>query len=165
MVNALAYRLLGRDDEIDDVVQDTFVAAFSQLHRLLDPRAFSGWLTAILTGIVGKTLRRRSLLSRLGLRSKEPPVDVGNLVAPTAPPDVAAELRALYGRLDAFPVKVRIPLLLRRVEGFSLEEIATATDASLATVKRRIAEGERLLEAFLDEESPRLHRGGGEEER
>jgi DNA-directed RNA polymerase specialized sigma24 family protein len=40
---------------------------------------------------------------------------------------------------------VRVPLLLRRVEGLALEEIAERTGASLATVKRRIAEGEELL--------------------
>lgn len=151
MINALAFRLLGRDDELDDVVQDTFVSAFSQLHRLVDPQAFSGWMMAILTGIVGKMLRRRSLLARLGLRSKEPPIDWSALISPTAPPDVVAELRVLYGRVGDFPVKVRIPLMLRRVEGLALEEIATATDSSLATVKRRIADGERLLAALLEE--------------
>ena len=155
MVNALVYRLLGRDDELDDVVQDAFVAAFSQLHRLADPQAFSGWLMGIVTGIVSKTLRRRSLLSRLGLRAKEPPIDADALIAPTAPPDVVVELRALYARIESFPVKVRIPLLLRRVEGMALDEIATMTDTSLATVKRRIAEGERLLGELTFERGPR----------
>jgi DNA-directed RNA polymerase specialized sigma24 family protein len=52
------------------------------------------------------------------------------------------------------PVDVRVPLLLRRVEGLALEEIAARTGKSLATVKRRIADGERALT-----EGPRGERG------
>jgi RNA polymerase sigma-70 factor (ECF subfamily) len=70
---------------------------------------------------------------------------VDALVGKAVPPDAAAELRALYTVVDALPVKLRVPLLLRRVEGLSLEEIAEYTQASLATVKRRIAEGDEML--------------------
>jgi DNA-directed RNA polymerase specialized sigma24 family protein len=40
-----------------------------------------------------------------------------------------------------------VPLLLQRVEGLGLEEIARLTGASLATVKRRVAEAEAALRA------------------
>jgi RNA polymerase sigma-70 factor (ECF subfamily) len=145
MVNGLAYRLLGRDAEVDDVVQESFVQALSHLGGLKEPQAFASWMASIVVRTVSRLLRRRKLLSRLGLRRSDEPIDVEALVGRSVPPDAAAELRAIYAVVDSMPVKVRVPFLLRRVEGLALEEIAESTGASLATVKRRIAEGEELL--------------------
>jgi RNA polymerase sigma-70 factor (ECF subfamily) len=145
MMNGLAYRLLGRDAEVDDVVQDSFVQALGHLDSLKEPQAFAAWLGSIVVRTVSRLLRRRKLLSRLGLRRPDEPIDVESLVAHTAPPDALVELRAIYAKIDAMPVDVRVPLILRRVEGLGLEEIAARTGKSLATVKRRIADGERAL--------------------
>jgi RNA polymerase sigma-70 factor (ECF subfamily) len=145
MVNGLAYRLLGRDAEVDDVVQETFVQALGNLGALKEPQAFAAWIGSIVVRTVSKLLRRRKLLSRLGLRRVDEPIDVETLVGRAVPPDAAAELRAIYAAIDALPVGVRVPLVLRRVEGLSLEEVAERTGTSLATVKRRIAEGEERL--------------------
>lgn len=66
------------------------------------------------------------------------------------PLDDALELRRLYGLARRLPAHVRVPLLLQRVEGLGLDEIARLMGASLATVKRRIAQGEAALrESFL----------------
>lgn len=145
MVNALAYRLLGRDDELDDLVQESFVDALGSLARLREPQAFAAWMASIVVGRTAKLLRRRKLMSRLGLRRPMDPIDVDALVSSTAPPDEAAELRAVYRLVDALPTDVRIALVLRRVDGHSLEEIATLTGTSLATVKRKIAAGDLAL--------------------
>jgi RNA polymerase sigma-70 factor (ECF subfamily) len=72
-------------------------------------------------------------------------VDVEALVSSTAPADVTAEIRHLYGRLTEFPSEERVALVLRRVEGLELTEIAAQMGLSLATVKRRIASAERRL--------------------
>jgi RNA polymerase sigma-70 factor (ECF subfamily) len=145
MMNGLAYRLLGRDAEVDDVVQDSFLRAMDNLGSLKEPQAFAAWLGSIVVRTVSKLLRRRKLLSRLGLRRQDEPLDVDSIVGQSAPPDAIVELRALYAKIEGMPVDVRVPLLLRRVEGLALEEIAERTGKSLATVKRRIADGERAL--------------------
>ena len=149
MMNGLAYRLLGRDSEVDDVVQDSFVQALDHLDSLKEPQAFAAWLGSIVVRTVSKLLRRRKLLTRLGLRRSDEPIDVESLVGQSAPPDAVVELRAIYAKIDLMPVDVRVPLLLRRVEGLQLEDIAERTGKSLATVKRKIAEGERLLVSEL----------------
>jgi RNA polymerase sigma-70 factor (ECF subfamily) len=146
-VNGLALRLLGRDGDVDDVVQDTFVSAFAALGRLQDPQAFQAWLSGILVRIVGKIIRRRRLLARLGLGRTSLAIDLDALVSPTAPPDEAIELRRLYALAERLPAAVRVPLLLQRVEGLGLGEIARLTGASLATVKRRVAQAESALRA------------------
>lgn len=149
MVNALALRLMGRAGDVDDLVQESYIEAYGAIATLKDPQAFAAWLKSIVVRTASKMLRRRRFLSYLRLARDEEPVDVDTLVAKTAPPDDAAELRALYRLIDGMPVKLRIPLLLRRVEAQSLEEIAELTGASLATVKRRIQAAEEMLEYRL----------------
>jgi RNA polymerase sigma-70 factor (ECF subfamily) len=158
MANGLALRLMGRDADLDDLVQDSFVAALRGLDQLKDPQAFAGWLGSIVVQTSHKVLRRRRLARKLGLYRPEP-IDADALVARDAPPDTMAELRALYGLLDDLPVRVRLPLVLRRVEGHSLDEVARLTGRSLATVKRAIAEGERRLEEAMQRERPLARRG------
>ena len=146
MVNGLAYRVMGRDDDVDDLVQDSFVQALNGLDRLKEPQAFAGWLASIVVRTASNVLRRRKLLRRLGLRTTDEPVAIDSLVGASVPPDVAVELRAVYMLVDALPVEQRMALVLRRVEGLGLEEIADVMGLSLATIKRRLVDAEAALE-------------------
>ncbi|MEY4583219.1 MAG: hypothetical protein RL701_7922 [Pseudomonadota bacterium] len=148
MVAAIAFRLTGHDSDVDDIVQDSFIGAFTGLARLENVEAFRGFLASITTRTAIATLRRRKLLTRLGLRRREL-VRLEALTAPHTPADVVAELRQVYGVIDEFPAHERVVLLLRRFEDLSLEEIAERTGASLATVKRRLVRAERLLAQAL----------------
>jgi RNA polymerase sigma-70 factor, ECF subfamily len=152
MVNGLAFRLMGRDSDVDDLVQDSFVTAFAGLHGLEDPQAFAAWLGSIVVRTAGKVIRRRVLLERLGLRRRREPVDIDAVAARLAGPDVAAELRQIYERLERLPAEQRIAFLLRRVEGMELEEVAQKMGISLATAKRRIAAAQQAVERWTDRE-------------
>jgi RNA polymerase sigma-70 factor (ECF subfamily) len=146
-LNGLALRLIGRDADVDDLVQESFASAFLSLHRLDEPEAFGGWLGAILVRTASKMIRRRRMLARLGLGRELLAIDVDALVSPSVPPDDASELRRLYALAERLPAEIRIPLLLQRVEGLELEEIRKLTGGSLATIKRRVQKGEDLLRA------------------
>lgn len=147
-VNGLAYRLLGRDEEVDDLVQEAFLAALRSLDRLENPQAFAAWLCSILVRTAHKTLRRRAMLTRLGLR-RSAPIDPDVVVSRNTPPDVRQELEAIYGVLDRMRPEVRVALVLHRVEGLSVPEIAERMGLSVSTVKRRLAAAERRLETFV----------------
>jgi RNA polymerase sigma-70 factor (ECF subfamily) len=144
LVHGLAFRLMGSDADVDDLAQDAFVEALRGLDRLADPSAFSSWLGAIVVRTAHKRLRRRRLMARFGLRAAQP-IDVEALPLRSAPPEAALELKRLYGVLDAMEPEERIALVLRRVEGLELQEIAERMALSLATVKRRIASAEACL--------------------
>jgi RNA polymerase sigma-70 factor (ECF subfamily) len=76
------------------------------------------------------------------------PIDVDEVVSRSAPPDIAAELRAVYGLLGALPVEERVALVLRRVERLEVPEIAAQMQLSVSTVKRRLQAAEaRLMRA------------------
>jgi RNA polymerase sigma-70 factor (ECF subfamily) len=140
----LAYRLVPYDCDIDDLVQDSFLYAFERLDGLSNPQAFQAWLSSIVVRTASKRLRRRKLQIRLGLRSHHP-VDVDEVVSRTAPPDVAAELRAVYTLLEALPIEERIALVLRRVDRLEIPEIAEQMGLSVSTVKRRLNAAETRL--------------------
>jgi RNA polymerase sigma-70 factor (ECF subfamily) len=140
----LAYRILPSDGDVDDLVQDSFLYAFQQLDRLSNPQAFQAWFSSIVVRTAGKRLRRRRLQFRLGLRSSTP-IDVDEVVSRTAPPDIAAELRAVYGLLEKLPAEERVALVLRRVERLEIPEIAEQMGLSLSTVKRRLSRAEERL--------------------
>lgn len=151
LVTGLAHRLLG-GNEVDDLVQDAFVAAFERLADLRNPQAFAKWIGMIVVHTARKRIRRRRLKRRFFLeRSPERAIEVR--ISNDAPPDVAVELRALYALLESLPTDVRVALVLRRVEGMTVPEIAEAMGLSPATIKRRLQDGEVLLAARLGRQS------------
>jgi len=145
MINGLALRLIGRDADVDDLVQDCFVEALKNLGRLREPDAVAGWLRAIVVNHASKLIRKRVLLGRLGLSREKFKVDPDLVASRNVPADVASELSAIYRVIERLPARLRVPLVLRRIEEFSLEEVARLTKTSLATTKRRIGEAEQRL--------------------
>lgn len=147
MVNGLSYRLLGRDDEVDDLVQESFLQALRSLDRLDNPQAFSSWLGSIVIRTAHKTLRRRSLKTRLGIRTTEP-AELDASIGRNASPEVAAELSRIYGALGGLKPQERVALVLHRVEGMSIPEVASAMQLSPSTVKRRLGAADRRVRSL-----------------
>ena len=145
MALGLAHRLLPQDNEVDDLVQDCFVSALKRLSALDNPQAFAAWLGSIVVRAVSKRLRRRRLLSRLGLRVPEE-LDADAIAAVSVPPDVAVELRRVYAVVAQLPAQARVALVLRRVDGLEMPEIARRMGIGLSTVKRRLKLAEEILE-------------------
>ena len=143
-VAAIALRLLGRDDEIEDVVQEVFLAGTSGLCHLREPGAIKGWLATVTVRIVRRKLRGRRLRAMFGF---EVTPDYAHVVADASQDHVLLIKRA-YRVLDALPVDLKIAWMLRHVEGEQLPDVARICGCSLATAKRRIA----AAQAALDEE-------------
>jgi RNA polymerase sigma factor (sigma-70 family) len=76
------------------------------------------------------------------------PIDPESVVSRTAPIEVHAELTQLYGVLDRMKPEVRTALVLHRVEGMSVPEVAEAMQVSASTVKRRLSAGRKRLAKF-----------------
>ncbi|MES1182659.1 MAG: RNA polymerase sigma factor [Myxococcales bacterium] len=137
-VRGMVYRVLGADTELDDVVQDVFVAAITSIHKLRDPAMLKSWLLGIAVGRVRDNLRARWRRRWLTFHPFEELLDhPAPLVESQA--DVAKEVGAI---LDRLPPEERIALLLHRLEGLSLEEAAQTCNMTVSTFKRRLARGE-----------------------
>jgi RNA polymerase sigma-70 factor (ECF subfamily) len=64
-------------------------------------------------------------------------------------------LRRLYGLLDRLSTRERLVLVLRHVEGMTLEEIAEAMELSLATVKRGLRRASLRVSQMVDSDDPK----------
>jgi RNA polymerase sigma-70 factor, ECF subfamily len=151
LVNGLAYRLLGGDADLDDLVQESFAQALTCLDRLQNIETFPTWLATIVVRTSHKMIRRRRLMARFGLW-RPPEIDWEQVRCQGATTEQLLELRALYRLIHDMPADLRVPLVLRHVEDKSLQEIADLLGSSIATVKRRITKAQQLLEAAVRDE-------------
>lgn len=142
----LALSVLGRDVDVDDVVQDVFVALAPALERLREAGALHAWLGTVTVRVARRRLHGRRLLSLFGL---DPQPDYGELAARDAGPEERFHVMRVYAALDRLPPKERIAWTLRHVEGEQLEAVARLCECSLATAKRRISAAEAALERSL----------------
>jgi RNA polymerase sigma-70 factor (ECF subfamily) len=148
LVIGTAKRLLGDADDAADVAQDSFLVAFEKLDTLRDASTFKTWLMQIAVRNVHRRFRRRRLFRWLGMdQPDESALEL--LVSPGAPPEVRVDLATLGAVLSKLPPSLRLPWMLRHVEGHELTEVAALCDCSLATAKRRIsAAEERVAKRF-----------------
>ena len=140
----LAVRIQGSATDVEDVVHDAFLKAQERLEDLRDSAAFRPWLGSIVVRLVRTRLRRRKLLSALGLVTPEP-VEIETIAAVDADPEARALLAQVYALLQTLAADDRIAWTLRYVERHRLETVAVMMDCSLATAKRRIARAQRFL--------------------
>jgi RNA polymerase sigma-70 factor (ECF subfamily) len=153
-VASVGMRLLGRDDELDDLIQDVFLEAHRGIVQVRDAGAIKGWLARICVRRAVRRLRRRKLQAWLTFEALHEP----SLTSVEASPETHAELTRLYRELEKLPALVRAAWVLRYLEGQSLDDIAAACACSKSTVQRRLREGDahlrRLRGVSAEENAP-----------
>lgn len=163
---ALVTRVIGRlvsdPDDRDDLVQETFVRAFTALGKFKRGEPFRPWLLTIALNLARDAWRRRKVRP-----SPVPLVDEAGTVLPIPSPDpspesVAAgeELRrraeSAFGRLERDHQAI---LWLRVREGLEYDEIATVLAIPRGTVMSRLARARAALRRELDDERDRGRAG------
>ena len=141
----VAYRMLGNPTEAEDVAQEAFVRAYTQLHTYKDTHRFSTWLLSIASHLSIDQLRRRRFLA-LPLEN----VPFLEWIADVGPGPEQSALRHetaddMQRILDTLPVKYRAVLLLRYWHDFSYEEIAQTLELTPALVKARLHRARELV--------------------
>ena len=139
-VQRVLVRVLGFDDEIEDVLHETFARALENIGQLQDAAKMRSWLSSIAVFTARGMIRKRS-------RSRWNPFvgsdDKHEPMATTASPEASASAAAVYRVLDKMKPDLRIAFALRFIDGMKLREVAEACDVSMATAKRRIATAEK----------------------
>ena len=138
----LAYRMLGNPDDARDATQDAFLSCFRHLAQFRGDSAFSTWLHRIALNACYDVLRRRRDTTSLDDRRVEP-----SPVADHA--DRAAVGADVQRALMAVPPDFRAVLVMHELQDLPLEEIATALDVPVGTVKSRLYRGRVALGRIL----------------
>ncbi|HEY3119911.1 MAG TPA: RNA polymerase sigma factor [Vicinamibacteria bacterium] len=130
----VAYSVLRRREDAEDVAQEALSRAYRNLGRLRDRGRFRSWLVRISWRLALDHCRagRR--------RDRREQVGADRPLAPTAEElAVASEFRErLWREIDALPEKLRIVLVLAGIEGYALREVAALLELPEGTVKSRI---------------------------
>lgn len=145
-------RVLGSHDEVEDVAQDVFLAAFETLDRLERPAVFRGWLLRIAVNKARMVIRKRKLLRLLGLYQPAESATLEAIAREEAGADARVELREIDIALEKLPMEQRIAWILRHVEGHTIRDVSRLCSCSVATTKRRIAAAHRVILSRVDEE-------------
>jgi RNA polymerase sigma-70 factor, ECF subfamily len=155
----VARGVLHDDAEAEDVVQETYVRAFTHLDGFRGEAQLSTWLTRIALNEALSRLRRRRIT--VGLKDIDAINDQGEarvIYLPSARQDsdpeaaaARAEVRRLLERaVDELPESFRIVFVLRDIEEMSIEETASHLGLRPETVKTRLHRARRLLRQSLD---------------
>lgn len=145
-LGSIALRLLGRPEDVDDVIQDVFIDAYRGYHKLNNKDVVKQWLTTITIRKVRRRLRMRRMRSFIGLDQYQ---EYHELSDASASPEDRVALVELLTKLDTLPANERIAWVLRHVEGESMPAIARHLDCSLSTAKRRVDAAQQHLQELL----------------
>ena len=143
MLYRVAYGILLNRSDCADAVQDALLRAWEKLPTLREEQYFRTWLTRILINQCYTLLRRRRFFL---------PLESARTVA--APEGADRDLHDAIARLDS---KLRLPIVLHYMEGYSVDEISSMLDIPSGTIKTRLLKGRKQLRAALtvdDEGAP-----------
>ena len=146
-IYGLALHMLGDAGAAEDVLQDTFLRAWENLHRLRHDKAFSGWLRRIALNLIWDRIRSRP-------PEEEMELAVAERVPDPAPPAEGTLLRALAARqvqeaVLKLPEHQRVVLAMYYWEDMPVNDIAVTLGIARGTVISRLARGREALRRRL----------------
>jgi RNA polymerase sigma-70 factor (ECF subfamily) len=154
----LVMRYLGDAADAEDVAQEAFIKAYRALPQFRGDSAFYTWLYRIAINTAKNALAARNrnpVTYDLDTQGNEETAEmIGKLKDPETPEGLALteEIRNIVNAaIGELPEDLRTAIVLRELEGMSYEEIATAMDCPVGTVRSRIFRAREAIDRKLRE--------------
>jgi RNA polymerase sigma-70 factor (ECF subfamily) len=140
LIATYARRILNSEADTDDVVQETFIAAWQELPNLENEAAVKSWLITIAT---------RKSIDRLRSRRDHAHIDDLEVEDPSDGPEISAEgtslEEALSRALSQLPADQRRTWVLRAVARYPYNEIAEQLGLPVSTVRGLLVRSRKTL--------------------
>jgi RNA polymerase sigma-70 factor (ECF subfamily) len=153
-IYALAYRVIGREEDARDVCQETFLRAFRALPGFKGQAKFSSWVYRIALNLCRDWMRRQRRTPTVQMPEGADPEELAaeggpaesieDLVSRRELSAVVAEAMALL------PEEQRTAIVLKEYHGMTFQEIADLQGCPLSTVKTRLYQGLSVLRRHLE---------------
>jgi RNA polymerase sigma-70 factor, ECF subfamily len=151
----IARAILRNDAEAEDIVQDAFVKAFTELDTLRDPGSVAAWLARITANLAISRIRLLKRRGRIVLAEGElkdrPDYIESDQCTPERLTAISDVRRLLESAIDRLPDGFREVFMLRVVEQMSVEETASTLGVLAQTVKSRLHRAKAMLRSDLEE--------------
>jgi RNA polymerase sigma-70 factor (ECF subfamily) len=153
-IYALAYRVIGREDEARDVCQETFLRAYRAINGFKGQAKFSSWLYRIALNLCRDWIRRQRRTPTVQVPED---VDIADLAAERGPSESIETLvarremgRAVAAAMARLPEEQRTAIILKEYHGLTFQEIADMQGCPLSTVKTRLYQGLSVVRRQLE---------------
>jgi len=144
-VRNLVFITLGDAEYVDDISQDVFISVYHKLKDFRFESKFTTWLYRITVNKCRDYLRKKKV------RSIFVPIGDSDREYPTGPFSENIDIPQLVrSAIDKLPDKLKVPLVLRDIEGLSYKEIADQLGTEVGTVKSRIFRARESLKFILE---------------
>jgi RNA polymerase sigma-70 factor (ECF subfamily) len=152
-IYALAYRVIGREEDARDVCQETFLRAFRAIRGFKGQAKFSSWLYRITLNLCRDWMRRER---RAPVAQAPEGLDILDLAATREVGESVEDLvsrreltQAVARAMASLPDEQRTAIILKEYHGLTFQEIAELLDCPLSTVKTRLYQGLTVLRRQL----------------
>jgi RNA polymerase sigma-70 factor (ECF subfamily) len=150
---ALAFGMLGREEDARDATQETFLAAFRNLRNFRGEAKVSSWLHRIAVNQCITRQRRAKVRGETALEDEaEKNAAVFALPLEASPARTAEYVersQAVRKAVSALPPDLRQVVVMKEFEELTFQEIADALEIPLSTVKSRLYTALRQLQLRL----------------
>ncbi|MBN2572848.1 MAG: sigma-70 family RNA polymerase sigma factor [Ignavibacteriales bacterium] len=144
-VKNLIYLTLSDTEYIDDISQDVFINVYHKVREFRFESKFTTWLYRITINKCRDYLRKKKVRSIFTpIKEEEEQIKGGTQI------EDFDKMKLLRQAIDKLPDKLKIPLLLRDIEGFSYNEICEQLNCEIGTIKSRIFRAREFLRALLE---------------
>lgn len=141
----VAVRMTNNRGLAEDILQDAFIKAFTEIHKLKDEKAFGGWLKRIVINRCIDVSRKEKMIFAdvEALRNQH------NEIAEEVDSDIDPGL--VHGLIKKLPDGAREILVLRAMEGYRHAEIGEKLGISESTAKTQFFRAKQLLAQMIKE--------------
>jgi RNA polymerase sigma-70 factor (ECF subfamily) len=143
-VRNIIYITMNNSALVDDIAQDVFITVYRNLKHFRFESQFTTWLYRITVN------RCKDYLRKMNVRKIFFPIEDGSEISEYSTPvednDISKIVRDAISKL---PIKLRMPLIMKDIEGFSYQEISESLNCEMGTVKSRIFRGREKLKEIL----------------
>jgi len=153
-IYALAYGILGREEDARDAAQETFINAFRNLSNFRGEAKVSSWLHRIAVNQCITRQRRASVRSETSLEYEQEEGGQQFATPPASSPLKQAEGRerreVVRKAVSTLPMELREVIVLKEFEDLTFQEIADTLQIPLSTVKSRLYTALKQLRMKLE---------------
>jgi RNA polymerase sigma-70 factor, ECF subfamily len=147
----IARSFIKNEDEIEDVMQETYIKAYLHLKQFEGKSQFSTWLTRILINQANLSLNKEKRVRTHISNSSDNIPDTKSSNEPGPDQNLMNEEMKKYleQAIDELPDTLRSVYIMREVEGLSVNETAEALSISIENVKTRLHRAKASLKDSL----------------